>query len=49
MGATLEYGSNGMWVCNIMPCGRCEWCRPSAQSNGDIYYGCIGHSLTHIG
>ena len=29
-GATFVYGSNGMWICNIMPCGRCEWCGPSA-------------------
>ena len=24
------------------------WQWPSAQSNGDIYYGCIGHSQVHI-
>ena len=24
--ATVFEGSNGMWVCNIMPWGRCVWC-----------------------
>ena len=58
--ATLVYGSNGMSSCNTMPCRGWvglykiyKWCGPSAQSRATcrtgIYYGCIGHSLTHTG